>query len=208
MDKDEVIRFYSEYSSQFEEKIGSLDIYHESYNDFICGAKRKSNMLDLACGPGNVSLFIKNMCPEIEITCVDLSDEMLELAKKKGFMAEFYKSDILNIDIPDKKYDLIMCAFGIPYIKSSELERFVSEVNRYSEKGTSVYISCMEGEFIENEIMSFADFHTVSVQRHRKINIVNSFEEFQFKLTNFNTQAYREPNGFETTDMFFSFEKV
>jgi len=207
MNKDEVIKFYSEYCSQFDEKIGSLNIYHESYTNFIKNAKRKSNLLDLACGPGNVSLFVKNILPGIDITCSDLSLEMLDLAKKKIGNAKFYKSDILNIEIPNRKYDLIICAFGIPYIESNELEKFVSEINRYSEKGTSVYISCMEGKSIEKEIMGFADFQTVSVQRHQKEDITNSFKKFNFKLTNYSTQNYTEPNGFVTTDMFFYFEK-
>lgn len=207
MDRNKIIDFYSQYSQQFEDKIASLDIYNNSYTEFIVKSKRKTNLLDLACGPGNVSAFIKNMLPDIEITCVDLSEKMLELAKRKLTDAKFYISDILKINIPDKKYDLIVCAFGIPYIKSSDLNNFAEQINKYSDPGTSVYISCMEGLEIDNETMSFADNHSVTVQRHQKDNIVNSFEKHNFKLTDFKTQEYIEPDGSITNDMILLFEK-
>jgi len=207
MDKNEIINFYSEYSIQFDEKIGSLNLYDNSYAAFVMNSKRKRNMLDLACGPGNVSVFVKKMIPDIKITCVDLSEKMLQLAETKVRDAEFYVSDILCVEIPENKYDLIFCAFGIPYIKSSDLDRFVNQVNKFSEKGTSVYMSCMEGTSVENEIMSFANYQTVSVQRHQKNNVVDSFRKFDFTLVDFQTQGYKEPDGSITTDMIFFFEK-
>jgi ubiquinone/menaquinone biosynthesis C-methylase UbiE len=207
MDKNEIIKFYSEYSSQFDEKIGCLDLYDISYSDFVLNSKRKGNMLDLACGPGNVSAFVKKMIPDVEITCVDLSEKMLQLAETKIKDAKFYVSDILCVEIPENKYDLIFCAFGIPYIKSTDLDRFVSQVSKFSKKGTSVYISCMEGTSVENEVMSFANYQTVSVQRHKKDNVVDSFRKFDFTLVDFQTQGYKEPDGSMTTDMIFFFEK-
>ena len=157
IDRDNIIRLYSEHSSLFDEKIGSLKNYDESYTYFLKNAKRNGNLLDLACGPGNVSAFIRKLKPEIEITCVDLSDNMLEIAKKKLVKGSFYKSDILDIAVPEKKYDLITCAFGIPYIESSEVGKFVDEVTRFAKKDTAVYISCMAGDEIAEEMMSFAE---------------------------------------------------
>jgi ubiquinone/menaquinone biosynthesis C-methylase UbiE len=207
MDKNKIIRLYSEFSSQFDKKIGSLKSYDESYTHFVVNAERKKHLLDLACGPGNVSSFIKTLEPNIEITCVDLSNEMLKIARDKIGEGDFYTSDILNIDIPYKKYDLITCAFGIPYIKSSEVEKFANEVNRFSQKGTAVYISCMSGDTIEKEPMSFAENQTLPVQRHQNTDIITIFEIFDFEMTDFRTQDYKEPDGSFTTDMIFNFRK-
>lgn len=207
MNKEATIELYSKYSTQFDEKIGKLENYNQTYTDFIVTAKRKTNLLDLACGPGNVSSFIKGIIPEIEITCVDLSSEMLDLAQQKIGNAKFYQADILNLDIPEKKYDLICCAFGLPYIKKTELDKFVREVTRFAEKETSVYISCMKGNAMGNEMMSFAENQTLLVQRYKKEDIIDCFLKYGFSLTSYNTLAYKEPDGNITTDMIFSFEK-
>ena len=207
IDRDNIIRLYSEHSSQFDEKIGSLKNYDESYTYFLRNAKRNGNLLDLACGPGNVSAFIRKLKPEIEITCVDLSDNMLEIAKKKLVKGSFYKSDILDIAVPEKKYDLITCAFGIPYIESSEVGKFVDEVTRFAKKDTAVYISCMAGDEIAEDMMSFAENKKLAVQRHKKEDIIEEFINAGFTLADYRSQDYHEPDGSITTDMIFYFTK-
>lgn len=207
MYRNEIIKLYSEYSSQFDEKIGSLKNYDESYTDFVTKAERKENLLDLACGPGNVSIFIKKLKPKIEITGVDLSEEMLQIAEDKIGEGNFYKSNILSICIPEKKYDLITCAFGIPYIKNSEIEGFIRELTRFSKKGTTVYISCMAGEKLSEEPMSFAKNKTLIVQRYKKNDIIDNFKKFYFALKSYKTIEYKEPDGSSTTDMIFNFRK-
>ncbi len=207
MNKSVIIEFYSKYSAHFDKKIGKLVNYNESYTNFVAIAKRKTSLLDLACGPGNVAAFIKSIIPGIEITCVDLSPEMLDLAQKKIGKGNFYQTDILNLDIPVRKYDLICCAFGLPYIKRVEIDKFVREVSRFAEKETLVYISCMKGEAIEKEKMSFADNQTLLVQRYKKEEIIDNFQKYGFFLSSYNTLKYNEPDGNITTDMIFFFEK-
>jgi len=208
MNTKEVINFYSKNSTQFTEKIASLEIYNSSYSDFILLAPRKQSILDLACGPGNVSSYIQKIIPHIQITCVDLSPEMIEIAKTKIPNAKFYISDILNITIPSTKYDVIICAFGLPYVERNKINIFVSEINRYSNKGSFVYISCMEGSTIEQETMSFANNQKVLVQRFTKNEIIEAFLEYNFNLAHYRAQNYTEPDGSITTDMIFFFEKM
>lgn len=207
MDRDEIIEIYSEYSAQFDERIGSLDIYNQTYVDFICVAKKKQSLLDLACGPGNVSAFIQKVLPDVEMSCVDLSDEMLVLAGDKLQKASFFKSDIMALELPERKYDMIVCAFGLPYIKACDIDRFVYQVDRFSSIGTSVYISCMEGNTLTKEVMSFADLKSLDVQRHRKEDVVASFAKRNFSLTSFSKQDYKEADGSVTADIILFFEK-
>lgn len=207
MDKKEIINLYSEYASQFDEKIGALKNYDECYTDFVNGAERKESLLDLACGPANVSSFIQKLSPGINISCVDLSEDMLQLAKAKIGDGDFYASDILSINIPEQSYDLIVCAFGIPYIKRSEIDVFISELARFSTKGSAIYISCMMGDEMAVEPMSFADHKSLVVQRYQKEEIIDSFEKFNFSLETYTSLEYKEPDGSMTTDMIFNFVK-
>lgn len=207
MDREKIIEFYSKYSASFDNKIGTLDLYNKSYKDFVDKSKVKNNLLDLACGPGNVSAFILDLLPNIDITCVDLSDKMLDLAKAKIKNGKFYLSDILDLQIPVIQYDLIICAFGLPYIEKSELDKFIQEVDRFSHKDTCLYVSCMQGDKSEVEQMSFADLDKVLVHYHSKTEIINKFNKFGYELIDYSEQDYLEPTGETTIDMIFNFKK-
>lgn len=207
IDRKNIIDFYSTYSKQFSQTIANSKAYNQSYIDFVAHAKYKNTLLDLACGPGNVSAYIRTLLPRIRISCVDLSDAMLSLAQQNVPDASCYKSDILNITIPQSTFDLIICAFGLPYIHSNELQQFVQEVTKFSHVGTSVYVSCMEGNTMQQEQMSFANNNLLQVQRHSKQSIIDSFTTEGFLLTDYRNQPYTEPDNRITNDMIFFFEK-
>jgi len=203
----DTIQFYSKYSEQYDVKHASLNNYNQTYVDFINNAGSKHSLLDLACGPGNVAKFIKNYIPEIAVTGVDLSPEMLSLAKEKIKDATFYQSDIIELAIPEQTYGLICCAFGLPYIKPDQIADFVTQIDRYSEKGTSVYISCMQGNKSQAETISFGGDEKILIHYHSKEKIVDHFSNNGFKMVDYKELDYKEPDGSITIDMVIVFEK-
>lgn len=57
MDRNEIVRIYSEYSAQFEDRIGSLDVYNQAYVDFADAALKKQSLLDLSMRAGKCFCF-------------------------------------------------------------------------------------------------------------------------------------------------------
>ena len=207
MNRINTIDLYTKYAEQFDSRIGSLTQYHQSYTDFVKMAENTETLLDLACGPGNVSAFLQKLIPAVSITCVDFSGKMLELAEAKIANGTFYKSDILDIRIPPKKYGMIVCAFGLPYIAGLQVGTFVSELNRFAGTGTTVYISCMQGDRSQYETMSFAKDEQVLVHYHSKESILDNFEKQGFVLLDYREQDYIEMDGAVTVDMIFILRK-
>jgi len=204
---EKTAQFFSQYSEQYDEKIGKLSLYNQSYIDFISKAKSTKTLLDLACGPANVSSFIKRIVPDIKITCIDLSDKMLDLAESKLITGYYYKSDILNIKIPPEKYDLIVCAFGLPYIKSSEIPKFISELDKFTHQDSLIYISCMQGNKSQYEKMSFSKNEEVLVHYHSKTSVLENFKSYNYKLLDYVEQEFPEHDGSTIVDMIFTFKK-
>lgn len=64
-------------------------------------------LLELACGTGNVLALLEN---DYEVTGLDLSPQMLELAAKKLPEVELYEADMTNFKL-GKKYDAVICVF-------------------------------------------------------------------------------------------------
>lgn len=207
MDHVDTIKYYSKYSEEFDKKIGSLVNYDQSYLNFIQNARVKSSLLDLASGPGNVADFIRNKIPGIQVTCADLSPEMLEIARNKIPDGQFYIADLSAINIPPRKYDLITCAFGLPYIAKGNIMNVVEQIVAYSHNNSSIYISCMQGDKTQTETLSFGGQEKVLVHYHKKNTVVDAFEQFNCELIDYQDLEYKEQDGTVTIDMIFCFQK-
>jgi len=107
--KENIKSVYKKYAGEFDEKIGSLEIYNESYNYLLGNIQDKSVVLDLACGPGNVSYFLKKRMPDLGITGVDISEEMIDIARRRIQDGEFIVKDICDVKFKTK-FDCVICA--------------------------------------------------------------------------------------------------
>ena len=73
-------------------------------------------ILDLACGTGDLTMELAARWPNTSITGIDLTPEMIDIARKKlsGFKGvTFSVGDALKLDrLESNGYSLIVCAFG------------------------------------------------------------------------------------------------
>jgi len=92
--KENILSVYKKYATDFDEKIASLEIYNSSYDFLLKKIQDGAGVLDLACGPGNVSHYLKRYRPSLRITGVDISEEMIDIAKKRIQDGMFIVKDI------------------------------------------------------------------------------------------------------------------
>lgn len=81
---------------------------------------RIKSVLDLACGPGTVSLPLAKAYSDWQITAVDSSDSMIALAQdeatKQGLQnLLFQQMDAGHIDLPPENFDLVLCNLAFPF---------------------------------------------------------------------------------------------
>ena len=80
---------------------------------------RPSRILDLATGTGDLAVMEAKLFPESKITGVDLSEEMLAIARAKSrrnrveSRIDFSKADCLALPFEESSFDLATIAFGI-----------------------------------------------------------------------------------------------
>ena len=85
-------------------------------------------VIDLGCGSGAIGITLKKKIPNLDITCLDISDQALVVAQKNANKLDveitFVKGDMLsNID---EKYDVIVS--NPPYIaENEEIEDIVKD---------------------------------------------------------------------------------
>jgi len=103
-----------------------------------------SRVLDLGCGTGlPVAKFFADRGHEV--IGVDLSDKMIELARKNVSSAEFYVDNILNLVFDKDCFDLIVSFYCLFHFKKEkQLEVFHKIVNWLRIKGYSYFTLATE----------------------------------------------------------------
>jgi ubiquinone/menaquinone biosynthesis C-methylase UbiE len=198
--------FAEEYASRFDNVSGYLN----KLSYFVSQVKTTNPaILELACGPGNVTKFLKNHFPESRILAVDLAPKMIEIARKALPELDFRVMDVRNVSVITEKFDAVMCSFCLPFLSKEDTAKLIADCSALLNPGGVIYLSTMEGD--ENragyEKTSFSGDSEIYFNYHRQADLQEAFENSGFKILKLDRQDYQEPDGSVTVDLIFIAEK-
>ncbi|MBN7774024.1 peptide chain release factor N(5)-glutamine methyltransferase [Clostridium aminobutyricum] len=112
------------------------EILAEAAMDYSSHFKKKVHLLDLCCGSGAIGISLDKICKNMKVTCCDISDDAIELARKNAKLLKSNVSFALgDLFEPFKKklgntrFDIIVS--NPPYIESSIIPTLDKEVREY-----------------------------------------------------------------------------
>ena len=199
INQKETIEAYNNSAKEFMEKIGVLTNYNNTYDYLLKIINENDNILDLACGPAQISKYIKNKI-NVNITGVDLSIEMLNIAKKNIPDGIFIEDSIITYKA-NIFYDLIILGFGIPYLNIKQTIKCIENCNLLLKNNGYIYISFMEGNTEGFEKTSFGKNNKFYIYYHKKENIKNILENNNIEIVKEYKIDYKEENGKITKDI-------
>lgn len=85
-------------------------------------------ILDAGCGPGAALVYLSQFG---DVTGVDISDEALKFAKKRG---RVIKADVAALPFRDKAFDVVVC-FDVLYHRWVNVNSAISEITRVLRPG-------------------------------------------------------------------------
>jgi len=186
MDKyEETFATWNKMASQYQEKFMYLDIFNDSYDYFLNSLHdNQKRLLDIGCGPGNITRYLLNQKPDLEILGVDIAPNMIELAQKNNPEAGFQVLDGREIDNLKGSFDGIVAGFCLPYLSSQEAEKLISDsVELLNEKGI-FYLSFVDGDPNDSEFKTNETGDRVYVYYHQTKRLLKLLEENGFELLN------------------------
>jgi ubiquinone/menaquinone biosynthesis C-methylase UbiE len=101
----------------------------------LAAARPGMRILDLACGPGNLSRRLAaRVAPDGEVVGVDLAPGMIALAHAAAIPnARFEVMDIEELSFPDASFDAAVCGHGLQFVP--DLGRTLREARRVLRPG-------------------------------------------------------------------------
>jgi predicted TPR repeat methyltransferase len=192
--KEKIKRVYKKYATGFDEKIASLEIYNESYDFLLKKIQDGAAILDLACGPGNVSHYLKRHKPGLKITGVDISEEMIDIAQTRIQDGKFIARDICEVEF-SAKFDCVICAFGIPYLDLNETAKVFKIISKSLYDNGHFYISYIEGSKQDFAKQSFTDNEELFIFRHPEIDILEILDQQALSVIKRFDIDYHEKDG-------------
>lgn len=148
MDKyKETFDTWNNVASIYQDKFMDLNLYNDSY-DYICNSviKQKAKLLEIGCGPGNITKYLLSKRPDFDIFGIDIAPNMIDLAKVNNPTANFEIMDSRQINKLDTKYDGIICGFCLPYLSPTESSELISNSYDLLNENGLIYLSFVEGD--------------------------------------------------------------
>ena len=144
----QAVALFDKYALKYEAQYMSVEKYHDSLNLFCDHlSSEEAYILELACGPGNLTQYIRSKKPLLKILATDLSSAMLELAAKNNPSADTLLLDCRALTSLEKIFDAIVCGFILPYLSKEEALQMISDASSMLNPNGLLYISTMEKEY-------------------------------------------------------------
>ena len=193
------IESYNKAADKFAETIAKLPNYNHTY-DFLIGKLHDNDfILDLACGPGQISKYILSK-KNVSVTGVDLSDKMLQIAQNELPSGKFYKKSIINFS-NKCKYHAVIIGFGIPYLDETQTKECLKNAVDNIIDNHYLYISFMDGNDFRVEKTSFGGDNDFAIYYHKKDEIKNLLRKYNIKVIQEYELDYQEKDGHISKDI-------
>ncbi len=198
------VKRFDEFASEFADRFMNIDSYRTHLDRFCELIENKQpKILELACGPGNVTGYIKQKFPDSEIIAIDLAPRMIDIARQRVSGVDFRVMDVRDIQSLDPKFDAIMCSFCLPFLSKPDTDKLISDCSGKLIKNGILYLSTMEGDESKAgfEPTSFSGDSEVYFNYHLQHDLEKTLVSNGFAIEYSIRKDYYEPDGSITVDL-------
>ncbi len=152
MRTDRIKKHFEEEAKEYDTIIRKLiPNYHEMIDALVAmipfPKESQFSLIDLGCGTGTVSKAVKSSFPNVEITCVDITEKMLDIAKDKlGGNTSCIQADFNTFEFP-LQYNLVVSSLALHHLESDgdKLEFYKKIYSALTDGGIFINIDVVLG---------------------------------------------------------------
>jgi trans-aconitate methyltransferase len=204
MDRYKVtIDTWNKLADRYQERFMDLDLYNDTYDRF-CNLleKQQAEILEIACGPGNITRYLLQHRPDFKILATDAAPAMLVLAKENNPGADVVQLDCRELLSVDRMFDGIVCGFVMPYLTKEDCGKLIQDSSVLLAVGGVLYISAIEGDYEKSTMQTSSDGqHSVFMYYHEASYLTTFLKDSGFEISDIFRKPYCNADGSEDTHL-------
>ncbi|MEZ5173076.1 MAG: methyltransferase domain-containing protein [Bacteroidia bacterium] len=177
------IEIFNRYAIEYDSKFGAetyktalLHKFTEMLPDSLI------QVLDMGCGPGNLSKFIHLNRPDSKFTLVDGSVEMIHVAQSKGLPGDFVHAPFSGKLHFEKRFNAIVCSFLANYLLKDELHELIALLSSTLMKQGLLYFSLYTKDNPEFMLHSNAKNEKIITYIPNENNVIDLLKEYNLAI--------------------------
>ncbi|MEK7170713.1 MAG: class I SAM-dependent methyltransferase [Patescibacteria group bacterium] len=131
-------RMATDYATHYQDRTPYQPLY-----DYFLEHLGGKEVLDVGCGSGHDAAFFTKK--ELEVTAIDLSANLLALAKKAAPKAKFHKMDMRNLEFPPKIFDGLWVMASFQHLPKIDAHKTLVGFRTVLKDSGLLYLSVTEG---------------------------------------------------------------
>ncbi|MFT6503986.1 MAG: putative TPR repeat methyltransferase [Crocinitomicaceae bacterium] len=203
------VEIFNKLAEAYQEKFMNVDLYANSFQ-FLSNTISIENpeILELACGPGNITKFLLNLRPDFKILGTDLSSNMIELAKVNNPSAEFKIMDSREIFLLKKSFDAVICGFLLPYLSKEESIQLIQNSASILHPNGLLYVSTMEDECSKSGFTKGSSGDQIFMHYHQADYLTEALKSSGFEVLKTERIETKNEKGTVTVDLILIAKKI
>lgn len=117
------------YADKFIDELSHKHLDRILLKSFASENSDKGQLIDLGCGPGQTTKYLSD-CGLNDILGVDISSEMVTVAKNINPQLNFEIADILNLKYPDRFFGSAIAFYSIVHFDYGQIKIAFKEIKR------------------------------------------------------------------------------
>lgn len=200
---------WNKIASIYQDKFMNLNIYDDSYDQFCVQlAKPNAKILEIGCGPGNITKYLLNKRPDYQILATDVAPNMIELAQINNPTASCKVMDCREINLIKDKFDGIMCGFCMPYLSKEDCEKLIKDSALLLNEDGMLYFSAIEGNYEQSGFEAGSSGDKAFVYYHQADYLQEQLSKNKFELIELQKIQYPKTADVISTHLIFIAKKL
>jgi ubiquinone/menaquinone biosynthesis C-methylase UbiE len=149
-------------------------------------------VLDVGCGPGHRTAYLQGL--GLDSFGIDLSPEMISVARQKYPDLRFSVGSMLDLDLPDASVGGVLSSYSIIHLPPSEVPVALAEFYRVLAPGGYVLVAFHVGDIVRHLTQGYG--HSISLDVHwlQPDKVAAQLEETGFTMVARLVRAHELPD--------------
>lgn len=173
---------FNKHAQAYQDKFMDVSLYQNSLDEFLSFVPTNAHLLELACGPGNITKYLLQKRSDLNILATDLAPNMLTLAKTNNPIVQFELMDMKDLLNLSQQFEAVMCAFGFPYLTKQEAIQWIADTSKVLKPKGILYISTMEDDNYKSGFKKGSQGDEIFMNYHEASYLTEVIQQSNFKL--------------------------